>query len=253
MAENPTQHWMEDSSAATCSNCDKPFSLLTRRHHCRCCGKVFCGNCTKKSIPVRIWSIETPVRVCDSCYDLEKEHIPRLLEGKIFRKYGRKGTPHLRFIYLDQSITSVCWRPIDATPEERTNSLPLADIINFIAGRAGKNFNTLGSKLGRTAGMGGLDPSTASFSIISRTRTLDLEADSPRERDKWVVGLKLLVDIVAVKEKVAAQKDPKNTPTEEDDDQLRREEYEQMIRQREESKKRQDEIRQKYGRAPLEQ
>ncbi|AYV77325.1 MAG: phosphoinositide 3-kinase [Barrevirus sp.] len=40
-------NWVNDTSVSACYNCDSPFTLFFRRHHCRFCGKVFCGPCVK--------------------------------------------------------------------------------------------------------------------------------------------------------------------------------------------------------------
>ena len=38
--------WQEDASAVACRACSDPFTLVTRRHHCRGCGLIFCAKCT---------------------------------------------------------------------------------------------------------------------------------------------------------------------------------------------------------------
>lgn len=41
-------HWKPDSSRFSCSNCGRLFNYLTdtrRKHHCRSCGDLFCGEC----------------------------------------------------------------------------------------------------------------------------------------------------------------------------------------------------------------
>ena len=45
----PRRHyWMSDSSAKSCYECERPFTLLRRRHHCRSCGQIFCANCCSR-------------------------------------------------------------------------------------------------------------------------------------------------------------------------------------------------------------
>ncbi|KAI3644448.1 hypothetical protein MP228_010612 [Amoeboaphelidium protococcarum] len=39
------QFWIDDSYVNDCYSCHLPFNLLRRKHHCRVCGQVFCGNC----------------------------------------------------------------------------------------------------------------------------------------------------------------------------------------------------------------
>lgn len=43
----PTKdYWVDDSKCKACYECETPFSMLVRRHHCRICGRIFCANCT---------------------------------------------------------------------------------------------------------------------------------------------------------------------------------------------------------------
>eukprot|EP00529_Nitzschia_sp_RCC80_P013222 CAMPEP_0113523466 /NCGR_PEP_ID=MMETSP0014_2-20120614/45720_1 /TAXON_ID=2857 /ORGANISM="Nitzschia sp." /LENGTH=609 /DNA_ID=CAMNT_0000421557 /DNA_START=165 /DNA_END=1991 /DNA_ORIENTATION=- /assembly_acc=CAM_ASM_000159 len=38
--------WAYDQETLVCTHCRDEFNLINRRHHCRLCGKVFCGRCT---------------------------------------------------------------------------------------------------------------------------------------------------------------------------------------------------------------
>lgn len=69
--------WREDHTALRCSKCNTTFWLLTRKHHCRACGKIFCSDCSSKTkivpSPARRpgtgGETETgAVRVCDDCF-----------------------------------------------------------------------------------------------------------------------------------------------------------------------------------------
>ncbi|XP_033112809.1 pleckstrin homology domain-containing family F member 2-like [Anneissia japonica] len=61
--------WVPDQDASTCMNCDKSkFTTLNRRHHCRKCGRVVCGNCSTKKFLLPTQS-SRPLRVCDTCHD----------------------------------------------------------------------------------------------------------------------------------------------------------------------------------------
>ncbi|KAJ3283939.1 hypothetical protein HDU79_008640 [Rhizoclosmatium sp. JEL0117] len=69
----PTRtHWKPDTSAPTCESCSTRFTLLTRRHHCRTCGGIFCGPCSKfvvrldQNAEVHPAGVES--RVCADCW-----------------------------------------------------------------------------------------------------------------------------------------------------------------------------------------
>ncbi|KAG8466477.1 hypothetical protein KFE25_002233 [Diacronema lutheri] len=61
--------WVADSapSAAACAACALRFGLFCRRHHCRACGRVFCGACSARACALRELGYASPVRVCEAC------------------------------------------------------------------------------------------------------------------------------------------------------------------------------------------
>jgi hypothetical protein len=58
--------WQRDSEAAACPLCWRLFSLFFRRHHCRACLRVVCGDCSEQRLSVAAEAHEL-VRVCDAC------------------------------------------------------------------------------------------------------------------------------------------------------------------------------------------
>ncbi|CAG0883015.1 unnamed protein product [Cyprideis torosa] len=60
--------WVPDEAAPLCMGCEAPFTVIRRRHHCRNCGKVFCGRCTPNSVPLPRYGLVKPVRVCNRCF-----------------------------------------------------------------------------------------------------------------------------------------------------------------------------------------
>ena len=73
-------HWVPDANAPACANpaCASEFTLINRRHHCRCCGDVFCRKCTATRLlldpangaPTRkVSSDAVQARVCLHCYE----------------------------------------------------------------------------------------------------------------------------------------------------------------------------------------
>lgn len=55
-------------NVANCRKCNTSFGMLTRKHHCRACGRTFCQPCSSKSTPLPQFNISESVRVCDQCY-----------------------------------------------------------------------------------------------------------------------------------------------------------------------------------------
>lgn len=77
---NNFAQWQPNQNMNNCLNCHTAFSFLIRKHHCRCCGGIFCGSCAEKFAlydsgrvrAVKRSDIEEefpPFRTCDSCYD----------------------------------------------------------------------------------------------------------------------------------------------------------------------------------------
>jgi len=68
LPKEPT--WLPDALAPSCQVCKKKqFSSLTRRHHCRHCGRVVCDACSsKKSFIPKFTVVKEAVRVCTQCH-----------------------------------------------------------------------------------------------------------------------------------------------------------------------------------------
>lgn len=62
-------YWLDDSSATKCRSCERKFTAFRRRHHCRICGKIFCGNCTT-FIDGQKFNYNGNMRVCLTCLKL---------------------------------------------------------------------------------------------------------------------------------------------------------------------------------------
>ncbi|XP_006008746.1 pleckstrin homology domain-containing family F member 1 [Latimeria chalumnae] len=69
--EPTTEHaavWVPDKATDICMRCTKSkFSALNRRHHCRKCGFVVCGACSRNRFVLPMIS-PNPLRVCGLCY-----------------------------------------------------------------------------------------------------------------------------------------------------------------------------------------
>jgi len=82
----PTEHaavWVPDSIAKKCMHCNETqFTTFNRRHHCRRCGSVVCGGCSKNRIIILAQS-NKPVRVCETCYEKSTNHLNRSKKSSI--------------------------------------------------------------------------------------------------------------------------------------------------------------------------
>lgn len=56
------------SDASLCFRCRVPFSMTTRKHHCRNCGNVFCQACSARTLSLPEFGIPEAVRVCEPCF-----------------------------------------------------------------------------------------------------------------------------------------------------------------------------------------
>ncbi|KAI9329327.1 hypothetical protein BDR26DRAFT_900292 [Obelidium mucronatum] len=68
-------HWAADASTSACSlpSCNARFSVIQRKHHCRCCGLIFCASHSAKRMKLSLATHQYDVngvetRVCDGCF-----------------------------------------------------------------------------------------------------------------------------------------------------------------------------------------
>jgi hypothetical protein len=74
--------WIPDSERSKCARCGKVFTAIKRKHHCRQCGDIFCGDCSKYEKYVKFPATESAtvspkankglVRVCLTCLTLRE-------------------------------------------------------------------------------------------------------------------------------------------------------------------------------------
>ncbi|XP_067332485.1 hepatocyte growth factor-regulated tyrosine kinase substrate isoform X6 [Channa argus] len=76
--------------AEECHRCRVQFGVMTRKHHCRACGQIFCGKCSSKYSTIPKFGIEKEVRVCEPCFELLNNH-PSL--SPTLRKAEGKAAP----------------------------------------------------------------------------------------------------------------------------------------------------------------
>jgi len=58
------RRWEKDDNVDKCRHCRVEFTFFKRRHHCRCCGRIFCSQCCPKAgLPV----FGDDFRACSEC------------------------------------------------------------------------------------------------------------------------------------------------------------------------------------------
>ena len=55
------------TESSTCFECNQAFGISRFRHHCRHCGKSFCGDHSSETRTILKYGFMSPVRVCDIC------------------------------------------------------------------------------------------------------------------------------------------------------------------------------------------
>ena len=98
--------WISDSDTEHCALCSVRFTTLTRRHHCRNCGDIFCGLCTGCTHALPDYDYTKEVRVCRPCKEelLHSEtelifhrldEVPVVSAPFDLRRFGHR---HLRYV-----------------------------------------------------------------------------------------------------------------------------------------------------------
>nr|XP_003708287.1 PREDICTED: hepatocyte growth factor-regulated tyrosine kinase substrate isoform X1 [Megachile rotundata]XP_012152656.1 PREDICTED: hepatocyte growth factor-regulated tyrosine kinase substrate isoform X1 [Megachile rotundata] len=71
-----------------CHRCRVSFGVMQRKHHCRACGQVFCGQCSSKTSTLPKFGFEKEVRVCEACYEhVNKPSTAQIKEADLPAEY----------------------------------------------------------------------------------------------------------------------------------------------------------------------
>ncbi|XP_068837545.1 zinc finger FYVE domain-containing protein 16 [Capricornis sumatraensis] len=101
--------WVPDSEAPNCMNCKVKFTFTKRRHHCRACGKVFCGVCCNRKCKLEY--LEKEARVCVVCYET-------ISKAQAFERMMSPTGSNLKSNHSDECAT------IQPLQETQTSSIP---------------------------------------------------------------------------------------------------------------------------------
>lgn len=149
------EHWLSDESVTECCGCGISFSLLTRRHHCRACGFIFCGECSKHEVVFTVRSrrseegyIEKKKRVCEPCHDKiqrARQHEQRDVEdtGAQSEPEGTKLNPcrakshrRARSVHVPRTTEQGSWNRLARRSQDLTFAT-LTSILSPITPRGG--------------------------------------------------------------------------------------------------------------------
>ncbi|KAF5400664.1 hypothetical protein PHET_05899, partial [Paragonimus heterotremus] len=116
--------WVKDEQSTMCAECHTQFTVINRRHHCRVCGKVFCGSCSDYRAPIRFLGGKLK-RVCVVDYYLIHQELkpptPAIMESILRRT--QKGSASTETGYLFWCVCSQgVWNSKPASRSIRTTS-----------------------------------------------------------------------------------------------------------------------------------
>lgn len=107
--------------ASHCQGCSSQFGLINRKHHCRRCGGLFCGSCTKQRMYLRGQG-ESPVRICEPCKTLEEAARFEMRYGQ--KNKSRKGASKLVSDNEDDVLTRVLGNSGSESVSSEKESVP---------------------------------------------------------------------------------------------------------------------------------
>eukprot|EP00929_Paragymnodinium_shiwhaense_P086451 TRINITY_DN46973_c0_g1_i1.p1 TRINITY_DN46973_c0_g1~~TRINITY_DN46973_c0_g1_i1.p1 ORF type:complete len:1162 (+),score=250.26 TRINITY_DN46973_c0_g1_i1:189-3674(+) len=103
-----------------------------------------------------------------------------VLNGSYFLKWGRSGAAKKRFVFFDEGLDAVMWKDTEGD-KEPLGAIQLSKVQDICLGiQTPVLLNAKRAKLREDL----------TWSIVALERTLDLQAETIDERDKWVAALK---------------------------------------------------------------
>jgi len=71
--------WEPEPVVFQCRACFKAFGIFRRKHHCRCCGMIFCSDCTGFKATLPELELTEQVKMCQNCFHVRKASNARLV------------------------------------------------------------------------------------------------------------------------------------------------------------------------------
>ncbi|XP_058512226.1 zinc finger FYVE domain-containing protein 16 isoform X2 [Ochotona princeps] len=109
--------WVPDAEAPNCMNCQVKFTFTKRRHHCRACGKVFCGVCCNRKCKLQY--LEKEARVCVTCYEA-------ISKAQAFERMMSPTGPNLKSNHSDERAAAQPPQGTQPTSAPSPSTLPVS-------------------------------------------------------------------------------------------------------------------------------
>eukprot|EP00940_MAST-03C_sp_MAST-3C-sp2_P001392 g1392.t1 len=97
--------WVPDNFSNVCMCCGavkfSKFSLRNRRHHCRMCGVLVCGGCSRHKYMLPSVDSKRPVRICDKCKNRATESERRSDENAAFASAAIQEDDDDEFVFVE--------------------------------------------------------------------------------------------------------------------------------------------------------
>ncbi|XP_016401725.1 zinc finger FYVE domain-containing protein 21-like isoform X3 [Sinocyclocheilus rhinocerous] len=98
--------WVPDKECPRCMQCDTKFDFITRKHHCRRCGRCFCDKCCSQKVALPRMCFVDPVRQCGECSLISQKEVE--FYDKQLKVLTAGGTFLVKVDSSEKSETMVC-------------------------------------------------------------------------------------------------------------------------------------------------
>ncbi|XP_059373014.1 zinc finger FYVE domain-containing protein 21-like isoform X1 [Carassius carassius] len=98
--------WVPDKECPRCMQCDTKFDFITRKHHCRRCGRCFCDKCCSQKVALPRMCFVDPVRQCSECSLISQKEME--FYDKQLKVLTAGGTFLVKVDSSEKSETMVC-------------------------------------------------------------------------------------------------------------------------------------------------
>ncbi|XP_055969739.1 zinc finger FYVE domain-containing protein 21 isoform X2 [Sorex fumeus] len=179
--------WVPDKECSRCMQCDAKFDFLTRKHHCRRCGKCFCDKCCSQKVALRRMCFVDPVRQCARCAlvshkeaEFYDKQLRVLLSGAPFLvTFGNAEKPEAVVCRLSSNQRFLL---LDGDSHHEIEVAHISTVQLLTEGFAPGGANT------RATGMS-LQYSVPGVEGLSQLRLMAGEDDSRRQSTAWLVAM----------------------------------------------------------------